>query len=618
MEYSLASFMFIVLCLLKQQHQVASVCNCSNFSSLESTSGKNLLHPHCSYSECTAPVSRDNGSIPCPPWYSQTEPGKCKCRKTPLLSSLQCNDEGAHQGGLLQLGHFMSYDKSEEKCIIGLCPYCQFKGPNVTKYGYIQLPDNVSELNSYLCQVLNRTGPMCHRCIPGFGPSLTAVKFQCTNCTTNAWYGTLLFLLVEFVPITIFYLLILAFRIHITSAPMTCFIAFSQTVLMHCVYNRTDEKINFIMSVIDSRIVQVVLVVYSAINLEFLHYIVPPFCISNKLHDVHIILLGYLTALYPLCLVCLSWVCVELHDRNFRLFVLLWKPFHRCCVRLRKGWNPKNDLIDVFASFFLLSYSKILYQSLFLIGCGISVSFNESGNPKEILFAKCFDPSLSCNDVGHLKVTIPSLIVLVLFNILPGLLLVLYPIRIFRACLSKCRLDGIAITIFVNKFHGCYRDGLNGGRDMRSLSGLYFLLRLYILIYYLLPFIDIVASPWIYNAFFLVVTSLFLAYNRPYVKEYMNVLDVLMFVNAIIICLLLSLNLSMTCAYVVVGFILLPVLVFMLIFVFKTIFKVHQKFAIWCCRSFWPYGKLSQTAEEVSNQQLIAPVTSVANYGTCD
>ena len=97
----------------------------------------------------------------------------------------------------------------------------------------------------------------------------------------------------------------------------------------------------------------------------------------------------------------------------------------------------------------------------------------------------------------------------------------------------------------------------------------------------------------------------------------MNVLDVLMFVNATIICLLLSLYLSMMRAYVVIGFILLPVLVFMLIFVFKTIFKVCQNFAFWCCICYWPYGKLSQTAEEVSNQQLIAPVTSVTNYGTC-
>ena len=321
----MATFMFFILCLLKQHHQVKSVCNCSNYSSLASTSGKNLSHPHC-YSECTAPVSLDNDSILCPPWYevdNRTEPGKCKCRKKQLLSSLKCDE--IKVGGLLQLGHCMSYDEGNRKCMytISKCPYYQFKGPNVTKYGYVKLPDNVSELNNYLCQLLNRTGPMCHRCIPGFGPSLTAVKFQCTNCTKSALYGPLLYLLVEFVPITVFYLLILAFWIHITLAPMTCFITYGQTVLIMWVYDRTDEKINFLVSVIDSRVVQIVLVVFSAINLEFLHYIVPPFCISSKLHDVHIILLGYLAALYPLCLVgfvlnCMTttsglWCCCGNH-----------------------------------------------------------------------------------------------------------------------------------------------------------------------------------------------------------------------------------------------------------------------------------------------------------------
>ena len=174
--------------------------------------------------------------------------------------------------------------------------------------------------------------------------------------------------------------------------------------------------------------------------------------------------------------------------------MLLWKPFHRCCIRLRNGWNPKNDLIDAFAFFFLLSYSKILFHSLLLIGCCRSISFDKLGNTKELLYAKCFDPSISCKDTGHLKITIPALSVLILFNILPALLLILYPIKSFRACLSKCKLDWIAVTVFIEKFHGCYRDGLNGGRDMRSLSGLYFFLRLYVLTYYLFPYIDNILS----------------------------------------------------------------------------------------------------------------------------
>ncbi len=39
----------------------------------------------------------------------------------------------------------------------------------------------------------------------------------------------------------------------------------------------------------------------------------------------------------------------------------LWRLFHGCFVQLRRGWNTESDLIDVFASFLLLSYSKIMY-----------------------------------------------------------------------------------------------------------------------------------------------------------------------------------------------------------------------------------------------------------------
>ena len=42
--------------------------------------------------------------------------------------------------------------------------------------------------------------------------------------------------------------------------------------------------------------------------------------------------------------------------------------------------------------------------------------------------------------------------------------------------LSKIKFGGhieIKLNIFVEKFYTCYRDGLSGGRDMRSFSGLY-------------------------------------------------------------------------------------------------------------------------------------------------
>ena len=559
--------------LLGQYYFSCTVATCSNLNC--SLDRKSLHHDYLSTG-----MNRDH-HVHCPPWYEENvdSPKSCVCRKNQPFHAIKCTDG---LGGQLQLGLCMSRRESDGVYTIGSCPYSWRRGSvTVTNDGYVILPDNVSELNDYLCHPMNRTGPMCHQCIPGYGPSLTSVKFQCTNCTSH-WYGAFLYLFVEFVPITVLYLLILVFRINITSAPMTCFIMYIQLVLFELNYNRANQQVNYLLTVISIKsdqnyILQALLAVCDFINLEFLHHIiVPPFCISSKLHDIHIVLLGYLSAFYPLCLILLTWICIELHDCNFRPLVLLWKPFHRCCVRLRKGWSSKNDLIDAFSSFFLLSYSKILYQSSILVGCCRSVSFDESGNFTQTLYAKCIDPGMSCKDIEHLKVTIPAAIVICLFNILPALLLVLYPVKAFRACLSKCRLDRIAITVFVEKFHGCYRDGLEGGRDMRSFSGAYFFLRFSFLVYYLFPFIQELVSLWICRSLGFVTISLIIAYVRPYRKKYMNIVDTLLLVNLAAVSHLASQNLSTIRVYVVFSFVLLPVLVFILVCVSLATIKVRK------------------------------------------
>ena len=95
--------------------------------------------------------------------------------------------------------------------------------------------------------------------------------------------------------------------------------------------------------------IRIGLLLYRVINLEFGHYLIPPFCVSSKLKFIHLACLGYILAFYPLVLIFLTWVCVELHGCNFRPLVWLWRPFHRCFVRLQRGWDTKSDIIDVFS-----------------------------------------------------------------------------------------------------------------------------------------------------------------------------------------------------------------------------------------------------------------------------
>ena len=129
---------------------------------------------------------------------------------------------------------------------------------------------------------------------------------------------------------------------------------------------------------------------------------------------------------------------------------------------------------------------------------------------------------MPCNGKEHIGLACLAAVFLCIFSVLPTLLLVLYPIKAFRVCLSKYRLDGLAVTTFVNKFHGYYRDGLGDGRDMRSLSGLYFFIRIFIIIVRL-TMNHFIPNIWLCYTFLYSSITLLIAFVKSYKKAYMNV-----------------------------------------------------------------------------------------------
>jgi len=243
----------------------------------------------------------------------------------------------------------------------GGCPYVYYNS-SILYQGYIALPHNISDLNDVFCTPLNRRGLLCRDCIDGFGPSLVTIGYACANCTEN--YGWMLYILSELVPATVFYFVVLTFRIRITSAPMNCFVMFSQLVVF-----ASQEFEAALMAELDGTsraVLKVILTGYGFWNLDFFRYFIPPFCVSQNLKNIHVFALQYVSAFYPLLLIALTYTCVELHGHNFKPIVWLWKPFHRCCVNVRRRWDTKASIIDIFTTFLLLSYSKLLFVSCFM------------------------------------------------------------------------------------------------------------------------------------------------------------------------------------------------------------------------------------------------------------
>ena len=179
--------------------------------------------------------------------------------------------------------------------------------------------------------------------------------------------GFLSTILIKIIPITVFYLVILIFRINLTSSPMTCFIFYSHLVMNAIIIDRGHPVDQIVYQPNNFR--TVLIAFYGMWNLDFFKYILPPFCLSSHLKQTHIALFGYILVVYPLCLIIITVVCIELHGRNFRPIVWLWRPLHKVFVQLRKEWNTKSDIIDVFATFLLLSCSKVMHQFVLLAWC---------------------------------------------------------------------------------------------------------------------------------------------------------------------------------------------------------------------------------------------------------
>ena len=468
----------------------------------------------------------------CPTWFvpSNNSPSAgggcphCVCRIRKSITDLVMCDQ-VQQQSYLEFGYCMTYnsncsDKSDPDAIsFSSCPYVYYS--NIVDHRYLALPRNVSDLNDVFCAPLNRDGLLCRDCIDGFGPSVATFGYACAICSEIS-YGWMLYILVEFVPATIFYFAVLTLRIRITSAPMNCFVMFGQLVVI--VLNQDPGFHGALMSELDKTslaVFKVILTCYGFWNLDFFRSVIPPFCVSQGLKNMHVLALQYVSAFYPLLLIALTYACVELHGHNFRPLVWLWKPFHRCCVNVRRRWDSKASLIDVFATFLLLSYSKLMIVSLYLLQA--ARIFNADGEPalgtSDVLHV---DATVRFLSEEHLPFAIIAFLILV-FTFLPPLLLIFYPCKVFNRCLNHCsKRRWLVLRTFVEAFQECYRDGVTGGWDFRSMSGVYLLLRL---ILFLANYHVPLQIGWLLRALMLLGSSMFILIVQPYKKNYMNVLD---------------------------------------------------------------------------------------------
>lgn len=182
--------------------------------------------------------------------------------------------------------------------------------------------------------------------------------------------------------ITIFYAVILVYQLNVTSAPMTSFVMFSQLTFYSFTLSVESQSV-FRTQLANKQqfdLLNVVIALYGIWNLDFFRYVIPPFCVSPKIKVIYAFFLDYVAAFYPLCLIALTWIWIELVSRKYKPLVWICVNLRHCCFDASWKWDKKRTVIDVFATFLLLSYTKILLISLTVIAPTRAQFLSPTGN----------------------------------------------------------------------------------------------------------------------------------------------------------------------------------------------------------------------------------------------
>ena len=373
-------------------------------------------------------------------------------------------------------GYCITIDEKTDTLEVGQCLY------NYNTYDgmYNDLPRNKAELNDFMCNMqvqLHRTGTLCGKCQDGYYPlaySYDMTCVQCPNGKSNSWK----FVLATFFPLTIFYIIILFFKINVVSSRFQGFLFYSQIIsvpamvrilmLLGNFYNNGNRQTIHMT-------IRSFAVFYGIWNLDFFRSIKFGICLGAD--SLQTLALDLIVGVYPLLLMVVSYVLIELYDRNFRLVVFVWKPFRRLFILFRENWNLRTSIIDSFATTFLLVNIKFQSASFDLLTPVKVYHLYDTGN-WTYSYRLFYDATVPYFGSRHLPYAIIAVMVILLFTILPLLVLILYPFRCFQKFLNLFPIRWYILHTFVDSFYGSYKDGTQPGtRDCRWFASLFFLSR---------------------------------------------------------------------------------------------------------------------------------------------
>ena len=452
----------------------------------------------------------------CPAWYLEVG-GQCECNDETIMFVVLCN-QGEKSIGI-HMGSCVTFDYDRQFMVYAKCPYLY--STNTTNRLYSSLPSDPTQIDEAICGLYNRQGLLCGNCIKGFGPAVYSTNLHCANCSDiSMGYAISLFLFIKLVPITILCFFIVIFHFNITQGPLLGYIIFFQVSVYELQWNAClYDSILLHLSQPLLALFYFSIVVGDMWNLHFFRFVLPSFCLSERMTGIHVHALNLFTAIYPVLLMIITYIAAELYAKNFKIIQFLWKPFGICFAKFKANWSVGDSVIHAFATLIMLSSFALMYET-YALTASVSVR-NASGTfSKALLY---FDPTVVAYSTEHIPYAIVAVLLCFLLAFIPAILLCLYPTRCYEK-LSRCcsPRKRIAVKIFVEALHSCFKNGLGGTRDYRILAGVTFApLAWYFVVEYpirkLLPF-----QTNIVLCFLFFILSFILSYIRPCKSLIMN------------------------------------------------------------------------------------------------
>ena len=464
----------------------------------------------------------------CPPGFSNKKYGEsCKRGSLPFVniySNFTADIQFGYWVGKVNHSSIVSYH-------VGECYFCPWNvttinGSRVTHHNYIHLPENETQLDSFLCGGLNRTGILCAKCKSNYCTAVNSLKYKCIDIGSHKYYSYawIFYLLFEYVPITLLMIVVIIFNVSVTSGPANAFIFFSQ-IISSTFSVDADGQINYeTITHLSPGIKQAYIFLYGIWNLDFLNAIDYDgwlFCLSPKFGALQIMTLKYIAAAYPLVIIVLIVFLVWLYNKNYRFVVCLFRPFHWCTARCMRYLNIDRSLMDALATFFILSYVKFAVTACYILYPNPLIN-DTAKHPKYVAY---LDGEVKYGSSEHMPYLLVS-VVAVLWCILLPLILFFYSTRRCYTFLDKTKKfrwlePGDLFYHFLNSFHHCFKD------DRRYFAAFYFFLKLILIGTYALG-LDW-TKQYIYQQIVCTLAILLVGTLHPYKKMKYNFLDMGMF-----------------------------------------------------------------------------------------